>query len=441
MSFSWACLKGGYGKMGDLFDRHKKVIPSWVNLYYADPIQLVSGEGCYVFDSSGGRYLDFFGGILTTMTGYSVPQVVDAIVDQASKMVHSSTLYLISPMIELAEKIASLSGISDAKVFFVTSGTEANDTALLLASSFRNSKNFLAVRGSYHGRSLTSMSVTGNRDYSSSSFYPFNVNYVLGGSRIRGLLAGLSDEEYCDRGVADVEDLLENGSGGDVAAFIAEPIQGVGGFTFPPDGYFGKIKEVLDRRSILYISDEVQTGWGRTGENFWGYQAHGLVPDLITFAKGLGNGLALAGVIGRPEIMESLDGSSISTFGGNPLSCRSGIANLEYLLSHDLQSNALIVGNFLRKSLQAQLADQRCVAEVRGKGLMVGLEFVDEVTFMPSPEITGRVHERAKQLGLLVGKGGSLGNVLRIAPPMSLSMSEAQEGVGILVEAVRSCNS
>lgn len=424
--------------MGGLFDRHKEVIPSWVNLYYSDPIELVSGEGCYVFDSNGDRYLDFFGGILTTMTGYSVPQVVDAIIDQASKMVHSSTLYLISPMIELAEKIASLSGIPDAKVFFTTSGTEANDTALLLASSFRSSNNFLAVRGSYHGRSLTSMAVTGNHGYSSSSFYPFNVNYILGGSRIRGLLGGLTDEEYCDLGVADIEDLLENGGGRDIAALIAEPVQGVAGFTLPPDGYFGRIKNVLDRRNILFISDEVQTGWGRTGENFWGYQAHDLVPDLITFAKGLGNGLALAGVIGRSEIMESLDGASISTFGGNPLSCRAGIANLEYLLSHELQSNALIVGNFLRKSLQTKLSSEGCVAEVRGKGLMLGIEFVDEVTFKPSPDITNKVHERAKQLGLLVGKGGSLGNVLRIAPPMSLSMSEAQEGVKVLIEAVES---
>lgn len=417
--------------------RHRKVLPKWLTLYYSDPIELVSGEGRYVTDSQGRRYLDFFGGILTTMTGYSVPEVVDAIRDQASKMIHSSTLYLITPMIELAERISELSGMKDAKVFFTTSGTEANDTALLLASCFRSSNNALAVRGSYHGRSLLSMSVTGNPGYSPSSFYPLNVGYVLGGSRLRGPLAGLSDREYIDRGIADLRDLITNGVGGNIAALIAEPIQGVGGFNLPPDGYFGAIKEVLDEYGILYISDEVQTGWGRTGEHFWGYQWHGMVPDLLTFAKGVGNGLALAGVVARPEIMDFLPGSSISTFGGTPLATAAGLANLDYLIRQDLQGNAQRVGGFMMPALKRGLGSSPIVAEVRGKGLMIGVEIVDPVDKSPSAAGAGQVLEECKSLGLLVGKGGVDGNVLRIAPPLSLTMDEAGSGISILVEAVR----
>ncbi len=417
--------------------RHRKVLPKWLTLYYSDPIELVSGEGRYVIDAQGRRYLDFFGGILTTMTGYSVPEVVDAIRDQASKMIHSSTLYLITPMIELAERIAGLSGIEDAKVFFTTSGTEANDTALLLASCFRSSNNVLAVRGSYHGRSLLSMSVSGNPGYSPSSFYPLNVGYILGGSRLRGPLAGLSDREYIDRGVADLRDLISNGTGGRIAALIAEPIQGVGGFNLPPDGYFGAIKQVLNEYGILFISDEVQTGWGRTGEHFWGYQWHGMVPEILTFAKGVGNGLALAGVVARSDIIDSLPGASISTFGGTPLATAAGIANLDYLLQQDLQGNAKRIGDFMMPALKRELGSFPTVGEVRGKGLMIGVEIVDPVDKSPSATGASQVHEECKSLGLLVGKGGVDGNVLRIAPPLSLTMDEAGSGVSILAEAVR----
>lgn len=421
----------------ELLARHKRVLPNWLALYYSNPIEIVSGEGCRVRDAEGREYLDFFGGILTTISGHGIPEIVDAIRDQASKLIHSSTLYLVSPMIELAERISELSGIENAKVFFTTSGTEANDTALLLASLYRRSNNVLAVRGSYHGRSLLSMAVTGNPSYSPSSFYPLNVAYVLGGSRLRGPLAGLSDDEYCRRGVDDLGDLIAHGIGGNVAALIAEPIQGVGGFNLAPDGYFGEIKRVLDEHGILFISDEVQTGWGRTGEHFWGYQAHGIVPDMLTFAKGVGNGVALAGVVAKGEIMDSLHGASISTFGGSPLASRAGLANLDYLIENDLQGNSRRVGSRIKTRLMEELEDSPIVAEVRGKGLMLGVEIVDPATGMPSPLGADQILEESRSLGVLIGKGGVEGNVLRIAPPLSLTQSEADQGVEVLVEAVR----
>ncbi len=316
----------------ELLHRHRAVMPSWLTLYYESPIELVSGSGCRVTDAEGRTYLDLFGGILTTMTGHSIPEVVEAIREQAGKMLHSSTLYLIRPMVELAERIAGLSGIPDAKVFFVNSGSEANETALLLASSYRRSNQVIALRNSYHGRSFATIGITGNRGWSPSSLSPFSVHYVHNGYRLRSPFGNLDDAGFIDACADDLRNVIETTTAGDVATMIAEPIQGVGGFCIPPDGFFGAMKKVLDEYEILFISDEVQTGWGRTGEHFWGYQAHGVVPDALTFAKGLGNGLAIAGLVARADLMDSLNANSLSTFGGNPLATAGALANLNYLL-------------------------------------------------------------------------------------------------------------
>jgi len=420
----------------ELLKRHQAVIPSWVGLYYEHPIELVSGHGCWVTDGEGVEYLDFFGGILTTMTGYSVPEVVDAIRSQASRMLHSSTLYLVRPMVELAERIASLSGIPDAKVYFVNSGSEANDTALMMCCAARRSNQVLALRNSYHGRSFAAMSVTGNRSWSASSLSPFQVIFVHGGDRFRGIFSHLSEEELSLAAADDLREVLATATAGDVACMIAEPVQGVGGFVVPPDGFFGALKDVLDESGILFISDEVQTGWGRTGEHFWGYQAHGITPDLLTFAKGLGNGLAIGGVAGRAELMEAVHASSISTFGGNPLASAGALANLEYLLSHDLQANASRVGALVLERLQALSGKLATVGDVRGKGLMIGVELVEPGTRDPAPKVASAVLEAARERGLLVGKGGLWGNVIRIAPPLSLSRAEAEEGTDRLVSAL-----
>lgn len=424
------------GKHTDLLARHKEVLPAWLALYYSEPISLVDGEGRYVTDAEGNRYLDFFGGILTTMSGYRVPEVVEAIKAQADKMLHTSTLYLIESQIELAEKIADLSGIPDAKVFFTNSGTEANDTALMLATQYRKSNQILALRGSYHGKSHSAVAITGQRSWSATSLSPFQVTYVHGGYKLRSPFGHLPDKEFTQACVNDLRDLLDIATAGDVAAMIAEPVQGVGGFVTPPDGFFGALKEVLDEHGILFITDEVQTGWGRTGEHFWGYQAHGITPDLLTFAKGLGNGLAMAGVVARPEIMDCLKANSISTFGGNPLATAGALANLNFVLENDLQTNALKVGNRLKNGLHSIADDVPEIVEVRGKGLMLGVEFGRDGDGSPHPELTARVMEEAKVEALLIGKGGLYGNTLRIAPPLSITEDEADEGLEKLRAAI-----
>jgi 4-aminobutyrate aminotransferase len=210
----------------------------------------------------------------------------------------------------------------------------------------------------------------------------------------------------------------------------------VGGFATPPDGFFGAIKAVLDREGILFISDEVQTGWGRTGENFWGYQAHGITPDILTFAKGIGNGLAIAGVVARAEIMDCLAANSISTFGGNPLATAGALANLDYVLRHDLQANAYKMGGQLREGLDSLAAEVPEIIEVRGKGLMLGVELAHR-DGSPDPALTARIMEEAKAGRLLIGKGGLYGNTLRIAPPLTVTAEEVAEGLGILEDAVK----
>ncbi|TDI50593.1 MAG: aspartate aminotransferase family protein [Acidobacteria bacterium] len=424
------------GKHAELLGRHTEVLPSWMALYYEDPIALVDGEGRHVTDAEGNEYLDFFGGILTTMSGYRIPAVVNAIKRQADKMLHTSTLYLIESQIELAERIAELSGIPDAKVFFTNSGSEANDAALMLATQYRQSNQVLAIRGSYHGRSHSAVAITGQKSWSATSLSPFNVIYVHGGYKLRSPFGHLPDDEFTAACVADLRDLLAIATAGEVAAMIVEPIQGVGGFATPPDGFFGAMKEVLDEHGILFISDEVQTGWGRTGEHFWGYQAHDLTPDILTFAKGLGNGLAMAGVVARPDVMDCLKANSISTFGGNPLATAGALANLEYLLENDLQTNAYKVGSQLKNGLHNIAEDVPEIIEVRGKGLMLGVEFGDPISGSPNAELTAEVMEQARAEGLLVGKGGLYGNTLRIAPPLSITEEEANEGLDKLRNAI-----
>ena len=424
------------GEHAELLARHRAVLPRWMALYYEEPIELVRGEGRHVWDAEGNRYLDLFGGILTTMTAHALPEVVAAVQEQAARILHSSTLYLIRSQVELAEEIARLSPIPDAKVFFTTSGTEANEAALLIASTVRRSNQVLAIRNSYHGRSFATMAVTGNRSWSASNLSPVDVKYVHGGYRLRSPFRSLDDAAFTAACVDDLRDVLVTQTAGDVACMIAEPIQGVGGFATPPDGFFGAMKEVLDEHGVLFIADEVQTGWGRTGEHFWGIEAHGVVPDMMTFAKGLGNGLTIAGVVARGELMDSIGANSISTFGGNPLSTAGALANLRHLVEHDLQANAAKVGGELLRALAERAPEWPVVAEVRGKGLMIGIELVRPGSIEPDAAAAARVLEATRRDGVLVGKGGLHGNVLRIAPPLTITPDEASEGLEVLAAAL-----
>jgi 4-aminobutyrate aminotransferase len=416
--------------MSDLLARHRAVMPNWVTLYYDEPIEIVSGRGNRVTDAEGRTYLDFFAGIVTNTLGYDVAEVREAVERQlATGVVHTSTLYLLRGQVELAEKIARLSGIEDAKVFFTNSGTEANETALLLATYTRKSNQVLAMRQSYHGRSFGTISITANRSWKNSALSPLSVYFLHGGDRHLGQFRGLSDEDYIKVCVEDLRHTLATVTGGDVAAVIAEPIQGVGGYTCPPDGLYAAYQEVLAEQGILFIADEVQTGWGRTGQNFWGIQNHGVTPDMMTFAKGLGNGFAIGGVVARGALLDAPHATGLSTFGGNPISTAAANATLDYILDHDLQANAAKVGERIIDGLKAAGDRLDIVTEVRGKGLMFAIE-------LSEPELAVRMLEATRERGLLIGKGGLYGNTLRMAPPLTLTEDEGEEGLGILIDAL-----
>src|SRR5256884_1156908 len=284
------------GGAADLLARHREVLPSWLALYYEEPLELVRGEGARVWDSAGNEYLDFFGGIVTTISGHVVPKLVEALTEQAGKIAHSSTLYLIRPMVELAEKLTALAPVDPpVKAFFVGSGTEAIEAALLFATTHRRSNEIIALRNSYHGRSFGAVGITGNKGWTATTFNPLNGSYSLSPYCYRCPL-GLS---YPDCGVAcaeDVRSVIETTTSGEPAAMIAEAIQGVGGFVTPPPEYFGIVKSILDEVGIPFIADEVQTGFGRLGGTHWGVEGWGVPPDAIVCAEGLGNGMAIGPV-------------------------------------------------------------------------------------------------------------------------------------------------
>jgi len=418
----------------DLLARHRAALPRWLAMYHEPPLELVRGQGRTVWDADGTEYLDFFGGILTTIVGHSIPELNEAVHAQLDRIWHTSTLYLIRNQVELAEELVSLVPIPDAKAFFVNSGSEANEAALLMACCARSSTQVLAVRNSYHGRTFGAMAVTGNRFWSASAATPLHVTYVHGGYRYRSPFRGLDDAGYVDACTDDLRQLLDMSTTGPVAAMIAEPIQGVGGFAVAPPGMFSAFRKVLDESGILLIADEVQTGLGRTGETFWGIEADGVVPDLMTMAKGLGNGLAIGAVVGRAEIVDSISASSISTFGGNPVATAGALAVLRYIRRHDLQGNARDQGARMRRRLDALAVEHDAIGEVRGKGLMQALELVHPDR-SPDAAAAAAVQEASRRAGLLIGKGGLYGNVLRITPPLTVTADEVDAATSRLADA------
>ena len=422
----------------ELAERYRAILPSFLSPLYAQPVSIDRGDGSYVFDNEGNRYLDFFGGVLTTMIGHNNPAVTAAVQAQAAKVMHTSTLYLNEEMISFAEEVAAVSGISDPRVLFTTSGSEANDTAILLATNYRHSNQVLAMRNSYHGRSLTAQAITSHRGWSTSSHSGLDVHFVQGGYRLRSPFGQLDDDAFTNACVEDLSQLIDMADSGGFSALIAEPIQGVGGFAMPPDGFFGAMGKVLDAEGILFISDEVQTGWGRTGEHFWGYEAHGISPDAITFAQGVGNGITLAGIVARAELMNCLTRTSFTTFGGNPLSTAGGRATLRYVLENNLQENAAARGAQMHERLAPVCDASPHVAELRGKGLMQGIELCHPGSIEPDAATTTALLESAKDRGLLVGKGGLYGNVIRITPMLDVSEAEMDEGLDVLVASIES---
>lgn len=423
----------------ELLRRHRESLFPSVGLFYDEPIELRRGEGQFVYDGAGRQYLDFFGGIATVSSGHAIAEINEPIKDQLDRMIHSSTLFLIRSQIELAERLRAMTPPRLNKVFFTNSGTEANEAAFLITTLTSNSNELIALRHSYHGRSFATTNAS-QTPWRASTLSPLHIHYVGNPYCYRcpwektypscGLL--------CAR---DVEAVIRTTTGGQPAAFIAEPIQGVGGFITPPPEYFVRVKEILDRYGIPFISDEVQTAWGRIGVADWGFQAYGVEPDVVVFAKGLGNGIPIGGLIATDELASAIRSLSLSTFGGNPVATTAALANLNYIATHNLRENALRVGSYLIERLRELMARHPVIGDVRGMGLMVAVELVrDRETKEPAPDVLGRVQNEAKRRGLIIGRGGLHANVIRICPPLIVSERDVDDAIGVLDEAFGACS-
>ena len=405
----------------------KEYLPTAVFIYYREPINLVRGHMQYLYDDTGRQYLDAIGGIVTISVGHCHPEVISKTKAQIDKLQHATTIYLHPAMPLLAKKLAEKMPSPDLKVtFFTNSGSETNDLAITMARLFTGNLDVLSVRNGYHGASLATMSLVGHSTWKYPIPVTGNVFQVAPGYCYRCPF----NLKYPDCGVQcarDVENVIKYSTTGKVAAFIGEPIQGVGGTVTPPPEYFKIVYDIVKKYGGLYISDEVQTGFGRTGAHYWGIQNWGVTPDAVTMAKGLGNGIPISAVTTRREIADAMNGRVwFNTFGGNPVSMVQGLATLEVIDKEETQANAEKVGAYLKAKLSGLMDKHRLIGEVRGLGLMLGVELVkDRKTKEPATSETAEIMERTKNHGLLIGKGGLFGNVLRIKPPMCINESDA----------------
>lgn len=406
-------------------------------LYYKRPIMVVEGRMQYVWDDAGKRYLDALGGIVTVSVGHCHPHVVEAANRQNAMLQHSTTVYLQPQIAEFAEKLASKMP-GDLKVcYFVNSGSEANDLALLMARLYTGNHDMIALRNAYHGGNASGMGLTAHSPWKYNLPQGYGVHHAIAPYPYRGPY-GYDDPEAARKYADDVKDLIDYATPGRIAGFIAESIQGVGGFVVFPDGYLKHVYNHVRAAGGICIADEVQTGFGRTGTHFWGFETQGVIPDIVTMAKGIGNGAPLAAVVTTPKIASVMTQKvHFNTFGGNPVVCAIGKAVLEVIERERTQANCLELGRYLMGGLERLKERHANVGDVRGRGLMLGIEFVkDRRTQEPEREVCAQVVENVKELGLLVGKGGLWGQTIRIAPPMNITRADADFILAALDEAI-----
>jgi alanine-glyoxylate transaminase / (R)-3-amino-2-methylpropionate-pyruvate transaminase len=407
---------------GEVLRLRKEFLNPGIFLYYKKPLMLVEGKMQYVWDERGRRYLDALGGIVTISVGHCHPAVVEAARRQNETLQHSTTIYLHPNIARYAERLASKMP-DDLKVcYFVNSGSEANDLALLMARAYTGNYDVIALRNAYHGGNALTMGLTAHRTWKFNVPHSFGVHHTIAPDPYRGLW-GRNDVGAGEKYAADVKNLIDFATPGQVAAFIAESIQGVGGCVVFPDGYLKHAYEHVRAAGGVCIADEVQAGFGRTGAHYWGFETQGVVPDIVTMAKGIGNGCPLGAVVTTPEVASTLAARiHFNTFGGNPVVCAQGLAVLEVIEREKLQENALNMGNRIFEGLTRLKEKHNIIGDVRGKGLMLGIELVkDRQSKEPAREECAQILESAREMGLLLGKGGLGGQTIRFSPPMCIN--------------------
>ena len=424
-----------------LAERQKLILPNTTHYYGANPLMIAKAERQWVWDEGGRKYLDAFAGIVTISVGHCHPEVVKRQQEQLAVFGHSTTLYLYPQIVEFARKLVEKVKPSNPALevcFFCNSGSEANEMAAMLAKNFTGRHEFLALRHSYHGRTLMGMSLSGQSTWHHTTPYIGGVVHVPANYTYRRP-EGTTPSQYARWCADEVSEAVKYSTSGKIAAFIAEPITGVGGLIDPEAEYFPRVYEHVMKAGGLYISDEVQTGVGRTGRKFLGIEQWGVRPDIVTMAKGIGNGFPMSAVITTREIAESVRGKlHINTFGGNPVACVTGSAVLDVIEKEKLSENAHEVGGHLKKKLEGLVEKTPLAGDARGKGLMLGLELVkDKKTKEPAVDETAKVLDLMRERGVLVGRGGMAGNVLRIQPPMCVTKADADQVAAALEESLK----
>lgn len=416
--------------------RRAHVNPALFTLY-REPLLIVEGHMQWLFDETGRRYLDLFAGIVTVSCGHCHPRVTTAMHAQSSTLQHATTIYLHPNLPLLAKKLASKMPPGLDVTYFVNSGSEANDLAITMARLHTGHFDVIALRNAYHGGSPGSAGLTSHHTWKYPLPQSMTVHHAMNPDPYRSPFTG-TPEEIARRSAEEIRQIIRYSTPGRIAAFIAEPIQGVGGATSAGTNYFREAFGIVREHGGLCIADEVQTGFGRTGEHYWGFQNFGVVPDMVTMAKGIGNGAPLAAVTTRMEIAESLKQRiHFNTFGGNPVSMAAGLAVLDVIDDEGLQENCRVVGGRMQRGLHRLAERHQLVGDVRGMGLMLGLELVrDRGTRQPAKEEALDVLEHARELGVLLGKGGLDGNVLRIKPPMCITEADADFAIDVMDSAL-----
>ena len=413
----------------EIIRKKQEYLFNCVTTYFKDPLVIDHAKGQYVWDLDGKQYLDFLGGIVTISVGHSNEKVTAKIKEQIDRVQHTSTLFPTEAIVALAEKIAQIAPGKLKKSYFTNSGTEANEVAVLTARMYTGNYELLALRHGYSGHSQLAKSLTGLHTWRKAGVIPYGIVHAPGPYCYRcpyGLTYP-SCELHCAK---DIEEVIKTSTSGAIAGMLAETIQGLGGFIVPPPGYFKIVANIVRNYGGLFICDEVQAAWGRTGKKWWGIEHWEVEPDIITSAKGMANGVPIGLTLTRPEIADAYKGFTISTFGGNPVTCVAAKATIDLIEEEQLMDNAQEVGNHFRQGLEALKEKHTIIGDVRGMGLMQGIELVkDRQTKAPAAEATNLVMERARVNGLLVGKGGLYGNVIRMSPPLNISKADVDQAL------------
>jgi 4-aminobutyrate aminotransferase / (S)-3-amino-2-methylpropionate transaminase / 5-aminovalerate transaminase len=401
------------------------------------PIVIDRASGVKVWDENGREYLDCFSGISVVNAGHNHPRVIAAARAQMEKLVHcSSYLYHVAPVADLAEKIAHIGPRGLTKSFFGNGGAEAIEGALKLARLYTGKHEFISLHGSFHGRSWGTLSLTGNQGRKKRGGpYAPGIAFAPAPYAYRSLWP--NDPEECARQCAkSIDEVIRFATAGDVAAFIAEPVMGEGGILVPPKNYFREVKKVLDQHGILFIADEVQSGFGRTGKMF-AIEHYGVTPDILVTAKGIADGFPLSAFTTRPEIAAAYKpGDHLSTFGGNPVACAASLANIQVMEEENLPARAAETGEYAMKKLRGLQKQNPLIGEVRGLGLMIGVELVRDEKLTPANTEAEAIRDALLREGVLVGVGGVYGNVVRFQPPLIITKEQIDHALDAFAAAL-----